>query len=327
MAATDQTWLLTGGAGYIGSHVLSALLRAGYRAVVLDDLSTGSPRRVPAGVPLVQASILDADRIADAIHTHRVTGVVHLAAKKSVPQSVERPLDYWRVNVGGMERLLTAMSQADVDRIVYSSSAAVYGTPDVPAVTEASPTRPENPYGQTKLAGEWMLAATAHSSSLRWISLRYFNVAGTASPELADTGITNLIPRVLGAVAEGRRPQVFGGDYPTRDGSCVRDYIHVADLAGAHVAAVHALESGSTVGPIFNVGCGQGYSVEEVIDTVCRVVGRTVEYDVVERRAGDPAQVVAAADLIRGQLGWKAQHGLEDMVRSAWHAINRLNPR
>jgi nucleoside-diphosphate-sugar epimerase len=135
IAPTDQTWLLTGGAGYVGSHVLSALLQAGYRAVVLDDLSTGLPRRVPAGVPLVQASILDADRIADAIHTHRVTGVVHLAAKKSVPQSVERPLDYWRENVGGMERLLTAMSRAGVERIVYSSSAAVYGTPDVPAVT------------------------------------------------------------------------------------------------------------------------------------------------------------------------------------------------
>ena len=172
-----------------------------------------------------------------------------------------------------------------------------------------------------------MLAATARSSSLRWISLRYFNVAGTASPELADTGATNLIPHVLGAEAEGCRPRVFGGDYPTRDGSCVRDYIHVADLADAHVAAVHALESGSTVGPIFNVGCGQGYSVKEVMDTVRRVVGRTVEYDVVERRAGDPAQVVAAADLIRGQLGWNAQHGLEDMVRSAWQATYRLHPR
>jgi UDP-glucose 4-epimerase len=327
MAATDQTWLLTGGAGYIGGHVLSAMRRAGYSVVVLDDLSTGSRRRVPADVPFVHASILDADAIVDSIHTHRVTGVVHLAAKKSVPESLERPLDYWRENVGGTERLLRAMNQTGVERIVYSSSAAVYGTPDVPVVTEDSPTRPESPYGQTKLASEWMLAAAAHRSSLRWITLRYFNVAGAASPELADTGATNLIPQVLAAVMEGRRPQVFGGDYPTRDGSCIRDFIHVADLADVHVAAVHALESGSTVGPIFNVGCGQGYSVKEVMDTIRRVVNRRIEYDVVNRRAGDPAQVIAASDLVRGQLGWKAQHGLEDMVRSAWQATFPLHRR
>jgi len=314
-----MTWLLTGGAGYIGGHIVRAMRAANLPIVVLDDLSTGEPGRVPADVPLVSANVSDRESVVATLREHRVRGVIHLAAKKAVGESVERPLLYYRENVGGFERLLDAMLEVGVDRMVFSSSCSVIGTPEDELVTEDSPTRPESPYGETKLACEWLLRDVARATGMRYASLRYFNVAGAGAPELGDLGVFNLIPLIFRALGEGRPPQVFGDDYPTRDGSCIRDYIHVVDLARAHVAAVERLNAGECA-EIYNVGKGEGSTVKEVMQTVSKVVGRDFEYVVTGRRPGDPAKIVGVVDKIRKELGWVAEYDLEDMVRSAWEA-------
>ena len=314
-----MTWLLTGGAGYIGSHVAAVLLRSGQDVVVLDDMTSGLRERVPEGVPLVETSVLDTDGVRAAIREHSVTGVVHLAARKAVGESVERPLHYYRENVGGLESLLRAMVAEDVDRMVFSSSAAVYGMPDVDLVTEDCPTSPINPYGETKLAGEWLVRDVGVATGMRWISLRYFNVAGAESPRLRDTAGANLVPMVFRALDEGRAPQIFGDDYPTTDGSCIRDYVHVADLAEAHVAAAARLDGGPAAA-VYNVGTGSGSSVKEVLATVREVTGIDVEPFVAPRRAGDPARLVASAAAIEKDLGWTASRDLTDIVTSAWRA-------
>ncbi len=315
------TWLLTGGAGYIGAHVLHALQASGRDVVVLDDLSTGLARKVPPGVPLVRVNVADRAAVTAALRDHEVAGVVHLAAKKAVGESVERPEYYYRENVDGMLSLLEAMAEAGTRALVYSSSAAVYGTPPAQFVDENAALAPESPYGQTKVVGEWMTRNAAVNRDLSWISLRYFNVAGAASPELGDASVFNLIPMVFRALSQGERPQVFGDDYPTPDGSCIRDYIHVADLADAHVAAAAACEA-ELIGEVYNVGRGQGVSVFEVMNVVSEVIGRDVGAQVGPRRAGDPAQLVATVDKIRSALGWQATHDLPQMVSSAWQAWN-----
>jgi UDP-glucose 4-epimerase len=313
------TWLLTGGAGYIGSHITVALRRAGSDVVVLDDLSTGARERVPADVPFVEASVLDTERVAAALREHRVDGVVHLAGKKRVDESMQDPLLYYRENVGGVESLLRAMTGVGVDKIVFSSSSAVWGDPSSERVDEDEPTNPITPYGESKLIGEWMLRSVGRATGLRWAALRYFNVAGTGAPELVDTSVGNLVPLVFRAVVAGERPQVFGDDYPTRDGTCVRDYIHVADLAEAHVAAARKLEAGP-LAEVYNIGRGEGVTVKEVIEVAREVVGQPFDYDVVGRRAGDaPAYFTDPGKAERG-LGWRATHDLRDMVRSAWEA-------
>ncbi|MFF4655191.1 UDP-glucose 4-epimerase GalE [Streptomyces sp. NPDC001381] len=321
-----MTWLITGGAGYIGAHVVRAMTRAGERAVVYDDLSTGIAARVPAGVPLVVGSTLDAERVARALAEHAVTGVVHLAAKKQVGESVERPLHYYRENVEGLRVLLEAVTAARVPCFVFSSSAAVYGMPDVDLVTEDTPCVPMSPYGETKLAGEWLVRATGRATGLATASLRYFNVAGAAAPELADTGVFNLIPMVFEKLTENAPPRIFGDDYPTPDGTCVRDYIHVVDLAEAHVAAAHALRSSPGRDLTLNIGRGEGVSVREMIDRVNAVTGRHRPPTIAPRRPGDPARVVASADRIATELTWKARHDVQDMITSAWQGWLHHHP-
>ncbi len=264
--------------------------------------------------------MLDAVAVEKAIREHDVTGVVHMAAKKAVGESVERPLYYYRENVDGLLSLLEAMDATGVKKMVYSSSAATFGMPDTDdPLTEDYLCQPINPYGETKLIGEWLMRDVATAIGLDWISLRYFNVAGAGGPELGDTGVFNLIPLVFRALSTGKNPQVFGSDYPTPDGSCIRDYIHVTDLADAHVASVKRLEQGS-VSDIYNVGRGEGVSVIEVMDAVRAATGIEFTHDLVDRRPGDPARLVASADKIRTDLGWTARLDLAAMVTSAWEA-------
>lgn len=312
-----MTWLVTGGAGYIGAHVVRALVQDGQDVVALDDLSTGTRERVDPTARFVEGSVLDRAALDEALTG--VTGVVHIAAKKQVGESVAEPLHYYRENVDGLLTLLEACRDHGVDRFVFSSSAATYGMPDVDLVTEQTPAAPLSPYGVTKLVGEWLLRDCATAFGLRVMSLRYFNVAGAASPDLGDPGVFNLIPLVFQALSKGERPQVFGDDYPTPDGTCVRDFVHIADIAQAHLAAARALDAGA-FGATYNVGRGVGSSVLEVLDVVREVTGQAFEHDVVGRRAGDPARIVASVDAIRTGLGFEVAHTLQDMVASAWEA-------
>ncbi|MEU5701679.1 UDP-glucose 4-epimerase GalE [Streptomyces aurantiacus] len=322
-----MTWLITGGAGYIGAHVVRAMTEAGERAVVYDDLSTGISERVPDGVPLVVGSTLDGERVARALKDHAVSGVVHLAAKKQVGESVELPLHYYHENVEGLRVLLRAVTAAAVPSFVFSSSAAVYGMPDVGLVTEETPCVPINPYGETKLAGEWLVRATGRAHGLSTASLRYFNVAGTATPELADAGVFNIVPMVFEKLTGGEPPRIFGDDYATPDGTCVRDYIHVVDLAEAHVAAARRLAAAPGTDLTLNIGRGEGVSVRRMIDRINEITGYTLPPTVAPRRPGDPARVVASADRIAAELAWKAKYGLDDMITSAWEGWLRLHPR
>ncbi|MEV0742076.1 UDP-glucose 4-epimerase GalE [Streptomyces sp. NPDC050549] len=321
-----MTWLITGGAGYIGAHVVRAMTEAGEQTVVYDDLSTGIAARVPDGVPLVQGSVLDAELVARTLADQDVTGVVHLAAKKQIGESVDQPLRYYRENVEGLRVLLEAVTTAGVPSFVFSSSAAVYGMPDVEVVTEETPCVPMSPYGETKLAGEWLVRSTGRATGLSTASLRYFNVAGAASPELADTGVFNLVPMVFEKLTEDAPPRIFGDDYATPDGTCVRDYIHVVDLAEAHVAAARALQASPGRALTLNIGRGEGVSVREMIDRINAITGYDRPPTVHPRRPGDPARVVASADRITTELGWKAKHDVQDMITSAWEGWVRLHP-
>ncbi|MET9564586.1 MULTISPECIES: UDP-glucose 4-epimerase GalE [Streptomyces] len=322
-----MTWLITGGAGYIGAHVVRAMTEAGERTVVYDDLSTGISERVPDGVPLVVGSTLDGERVARALKDHAITGVVHLAAKKQVGESVELPLHYYRENVEGLRVLLQAVTAAAVPSFVFSSSAAVYGMPDVDLVTEETPCAPINPYGETKLAGEWLVRATGRAHGLSTACLRYFNVAGAAAPELADVGVFNIVPMVFEKLTAGEPPRIFGDDYATPDGTCVRDYIHVVDLAEAHVAAAARLAAAPGTDLTLDIGRGEGVSVRRMIDRINEITGHTLAPTVAPRRPGDPARVVASADRIAAELGWKAKYGLDDMITSAWEGWLRLHPQ
>ncbi len=314
-----MTWMLTGGAGYIGAHIVRAFQAIDLPVVVLDDLSSGIRENIPSDVPFVRASVADPVAVRGAMRKHGVTGVLHLAAKKAVGESVEKPLLYWDENVGGMRSLLQSCVDEGVDRVLFSSSAAVYGEPPVELVDEATVTVPISPYGETKLVGEWMLRDLAAAQPLRWAALRYFNVAGAGASALADRSVNNLVPMTFRALSAGKNPQLFGDDYPTRDGSCVRDYIHVVDLADAHASAARRLDE-SDLGEVFNVGRGHGITVKEVFDTAREVTGLDFAVDVVGRRTGDAPSYFADASKIRDLLGWEARLDLRDMVSSAWDA-------
>ncbi|WP_353828614.1 UDP-glucose 4-epimerase GalE [Agromyces sp. SYSU T0242] len=315
-----MSWLVTGGAGYIGAHVVRAFREQGIDTVVVDDLSSGRRTFVPEGSPFVQGSILDGALLEDAMAAHDVQGVVHLAGFKYAGVSVQRPLHTYEQNVTGTARLLGAMQARGVDRIVFSSSAAVYGTPDVDLVTEDTPKRPESPYGESKLIGEWLLADQERASGLRHTSLRYFNVVGSGTDEVFDPSPHNLFPLVFDALIEGRTPRINGDDYPTPDGTCVRDYIHVADLAAAHVAAARRLDDREAIEPVYNLGSGDGVSVGEIMREVARVTGIDFEPEIAPRRPGDPARIVASGELAARDLDWRMRHSLSDMVASAWSA-------
>jgi UDP-glucose 4-epimerase len=315
-----MTWLVTGGAGYIGAHVVRALGEKGLDAVVLDDLSSGHRGFVPAGVPFVEGSILDSELLVKTLHEHGVRGVVHLAGFKYAGVSVQRPLHTYEQNVTGTISVLKAMAEAEVDKVVFSSSAATFGTPDVDTVTEQTPTRPESPYGESKLIGEWLLRDQATAAGLQHTSLRYFNVVGSATPEIYDTSPHNLFPLVIEALVEGRTPRINGDDYATPDGTCVRDYVHVADLAASHVAAAQALLAGKPLEPVYNLGSGDGLSVRQIMDAMARVTGIDFEPVVQPRRAGDPARIVASGELAARDLDWQMRHTVDDMVSSAWQA-------
>jgi UDP-glucose 4-epimerase len=314
-----STWLVTGGAGYIGAHVVKSLLENDFKVVIVDDLSTGLARKVPSNVVFEKIDIAETNKLAQIMKSNKVEGIIHLAAKKAVGESMINPSLYFKENIGGFISLLEAMSQADVKRIVYSSSAAVYGTPTENKVTEKSATNPESPYGETKLVGEWLLKADEKARQIQWIALRYFNVVGAANPELGDTGINNLVPMAFRALSNNQRPQVFGGDYATQDGSCIRDYIHVSDLADSHLIAAQKLLNENYCG-IINIGRGQGFSVKQVMDTISEVLGKNINYEVVDRRPGDPAQTIADVSKAKSDLNWEAKNDLKSMVSSAWQA-------
>jgi UDP-glucose-4-epimerase GalE len=313
--------LVTGGAGYIGSHAVLALRADGHAVVVLDDLSAGHEAAVPAGVPLERLRIQDRAAVAAVLKQHRIDAVMHFAALLNVADSVRDPLGFYDNNVGGSLALLAAMVEAGVSRLVFSSTCAVYGEPSAVPIHEALEPRPINAYGETKLAIERALAHVERAHGLRWIALRYFNAAG-AHP---DGGIgedhspeIHLIPRAIEAATGGRPLQVFGDDYPTPDGTCLRDYIHVCDLADAHVCALQALERGAA-SAAYNAGTGQPHSVRQVIETVSRVVGEPVRWTAAPRRPGDPAVLYAAATRLQQDLGWQPRHpALESIVRDAW---------
>jgi UDP-glucose 4-epimerase len=315
-----MTWMVTGGAGYIGAHVVRALQQAGLRPIVLDDLSSGHRAFVPEDVEFVHGSILDGALLADTFGSGEVEGVIHVAGFKYAGVSVQRPLHTYAQNVTGTATLLAAMEDAGVDKVVFSSSAAVYGTPDTDLVTEATPKRPESPYGQSKLIGEWLLADQGVAVGLHHTSLRYFNVVGSGSDDLFDTSPHNLFPLVFDALLEGRTPRINGDDYPTPDGTCVRDYIHVADLAASHVAAARRLLAGEPIEPVYNLGSGDGVSVGEIMRTMAEVTGIAFEPEIAPRRPGDPARIVASGELAARDLDWEMRHTLQQMVSSAWSA-------
>ncbi|MFD7294745.1 UDP-glucose 4-epimerase GalE [Streptomyces sp. NPDC059897] len=308
-------YLVTGGAGYVGSVVAQHLLEADHEVVVLDNLSTGFREGVPAGAAFIEGDIRDAGKWLDSSYD----AVLHFAAFSQVGESVVKPEKYWANNVGGTMELLAAMRAADVRKLVFSSTAATYGEPVNTPITETDPTAPTSPYGASKLAVDHMITGEATAHGLAAVSLRYFNVAGAYGDcgERHDPE-SHLIPLVL-QVAQGRREaiNVFGDDYPTADGTCVRDYIHVADLAEAHLLAVEAAQPGEHL--ICNLGNGNGFSVREVIETVRRVTGHPIPEVVAPRRGGDPAVLVASAGTARERLGWNPSRAdLAGIVADAW---------
>ena len=329
-----MAFMVTGGAGYIGAHV-ARLLRDRDDVVVVDDLSVGRRERV-AGLPIVQLDLGDSSCVGpltEAMREHGVRTVVHFAARKQVGESAARPAYYYAQNVGGIAHLLAAMETAGVKELVFSSSAATYGAPEGEGAAEGimredQRCNPVSPYGETKLVSEWMCADAEAAWGLRWLALRYFNVAGAGWPELGDPAILNLIPMVLSDLTNGRRPKVFGKDYETRDGTCERDYVHVLDLAEAHVTSVDQLarEGLADGARVVNIGTGQGSTVLEVMDAVRAATGIDFVPEITGRRAGDPPVLVADVERAAKVLGWRSRLELPDMVSSAWEAWQLAPP-
>jgi UDP-glucose 4-epimerase len=316
-------WSLTGGAGYIGSHIILPLGQNDRFLFSIDDLSSGFITRIQKNLINFQVSLLDAQGIKRDINHYEASGFIHLAAKKRVGESVERPDYYWQENVVGFQNLLDVMLEHNVKNLVLSSSASVYGQPEVASgtlITEETKCEPINPYGETKLEGERLARKFAEEHGFKVAALRYFNVAGAGRKDLGDRFAYNLIPIVFDAIDRGEQPIVFGDDYDTPDGSCIRDYVHVQDLADAHMAAIELVENSEPGFQAINIGTGIGASVFEVIDMVSEVTGKSIEPRIVDRRQGDPASLVADVNKAKEVLGWESKYDLRDIVASAWEA-------
>jgi len=318
---------VTGGAGYIGAHVVRALQEQDMGAVVIDDLSSGLARFIPEGVPFIQGSILDTDLVEAVLRDHACDGVIHVAGFKYAGVSVQQPLHTYAQNVTGTACVLEAMARVGVKRFVFSSSAAVYGTPSTEEVTEDSPTRPESPYGESKLIAEWLINDVVRSTEgFAAVNLRYFNVVGSATDQVYDSSPHNLFPLVLEALLAGRTPRINGSDYATPDGTCVRDYVHVGDLATSHVAAASALLAGDRLRPAYNLGSGEGLSVKQIMDAMASVTGIDFSPEMGPRRPGDPDRIVADGSAAAADLNWQMRYSIDEMVASAWSARKASGP-
>ena len=313
--------LVVGGAGYIGAHIAWLLQEGGYQVRIYDDFSNGLKSRVEGKFKdVVIGDVLDRKLLVNSLAD--IDGVIHLAAKKAVGESVSNPLKYYENNVGGTLNILAAMSVNGVKNLIFSSTAAVYSPSEKLAISEDDLTEPLSPYGQTKLLAEKLISNVTSAEGLSAISLRYFNVVGSLRDEFGDNSKDNLVPKVFAALKSGAEPEIYGDDYPTKDGTCIRDYIHVGDLAEAHILALEQVFK-SKVNEIYNVGSGDGYSVAEMISQISKTIGKTLTPKIVARRAGDTAQLIASISKIERDLGWRPKYTLKEMIDSAWQAESR----
>jgi UDP-glucose 4-epimerase len=319
---TQETWLITGGAGYIGTHIADEFIRAGKSVVLYDSLYQGLEPRITflraqhgAQIPFIRADIRDYNEIEGAIRTHKVDGIVHTAALKAVGESMEKPDEYFQVNLEATNELIEIAKRNGVKKFIFSSTAAVYGSPDtMEPCKEDGPKDPISPYGDSKYQAESKVTAFINTPGNHGTSLRFFNVVGTAAPELLDNSVENLVPIVLGKLNQGQAPEIFGTDYPTTDGTCVRDYVDVRDIARAHLAAADAK---GALPPAMNIGTGRGASVREIIDLVLQATNKT-DTEVIKRprRAGDPAFLCADVTLAKSAMGFESKYSLEESIRS-----------
>ena len=315
--------LVVGGAGYIGAHVAYLLQENGYGVRIYDDFSNGLKSRIEGKFSdVVIGDVLDRQALISACEG--IDAVIHLAAKKAVGESVDNPLKYYENNVGGTLNLLAAMSLKGVKRIVFSSTAAVYAPSEKLSITESDLAEPLSPYGQTKLLSEKLISAVAKAEDLSAISLRYFNVVGALRDEFADNSKDNLVPKVFAALKAGKNPEIYGSDYRTKDGSCIRDYIHISDLVKAHLVALEKVFS-TKVDEVYNVGSGTGYSVTEMINQIAESIGKAITPTLSPRRPGDTAQLIASIAKIERDLGWKPERSLKEMIDSAWQAESKVS--
>ena len=308
--------LVTGGAGYIGAHVSELLQENGYSVRIFDDFSNGLERRVKNFKDIFKGNVTDREAVVKSMEG--MDAVIHLAAKKAVGESVSNPLKYYTNNVGGTMNVLAAMSLKKVNKLVFSSSAAVYSPSEKDAIEESDPTDPLSPYGATKLLSEQLISKVGQAEGFSTISLRYFNVVGSKKVEFGDNSRDNLVPKVFAAFKEGKSPEIYGADYPTKDGTCIRDYIHVQDLAEAHLVALKQLDT--KVDGVYNVGSGTGYSVKEIFDQLEESMAVKLNPVTSARRPGDSPKLIASIKKIEKDLGWRPKATLKEMIDSAWAA-------